>query len=193
LELRHIAGLVCSVLDLALTPTTIKSGFAATGIAPFNLDIFTDADFIQAVQQNAEEAAIETDLHDDDRRRIIVVDSLDAVNETNNPTTSRGASTMSQDTSYSSILDEIGPLQAAIPKKPSNRGRKAMESSELTSPESIAFLQEKVAKKAATVEKQAALAAKKATAAANKEALGIKKGVQRIKRRRKKLRNLVSV
>ncbi|KYM99017.1 hypothetical protein ALC62_10252 [Cyphomyrmex costatus] len=43
LEIRHIPKLVCDSLDLALTPKNIKSGFAATGIWPFNPDIFTDS------------------------------------------------------------------------------------------------------------------------------------------------------
>lgn len=42
--------------------------------------------------------------------------------------------------SYVDILDEIGPVQ---PKKPSNRGRKPMKSTILTSPENVATLQEK--------------------------------------------------
>ena len=42
-------------------------------------------------------------------------------------------------------MDEIGPLQAANPIKPSNRGRKPMQSSVLTSPESITALKVKKA------------------------------------------------
>ncbi|XP_033221202.1 uncharacterized protein LOC117175604 [Belonocnema kinseyi] len=51
---------------------------------------------------------------------------------------------MSAATTFSLILDEIGPLQAtAATIKPSKRGRKTMGSSELTSPENIVVLKEK--------------------------------------------------
>ncbi|XP_018395735.1 PREDICTED: uncharacterized protein LOC108774189 [Cyphomyrmex costatus] len=181
LEIKHIAGLVCAALDSALTSKTIKSGFAATGISPFNPDIFSDADFVQAVQQNAEEAAIEADLNENNQRRIIVVDPLNVVcdeaivPETIEPTTSRGALTMTP--GQASILDEIGPLQAATPKKPSNRGRKAMKSCELTSPENIAVLKEKAAKKAAEAAKKEATATRKkrATTAPKKTTQPVKR------------------
>ncbi|XP_053951237.1 uncharacterized protein LOC128858766 [Anastrepha ludens] len=153
LEIRHIAGLVCATLDLALTPKIIKAGFAATGIAPFNPDIFTDADFVQAVAQNEEQVAFDAGITEDDQRRIVLDNTMDIGRGeevlTSEHSTSRSRSLMSLVTSSSSILDEIGPLQAAAPKKPSNRGRKPMQSAELTSPENQAVLKEKAAAKAA--------------------------------------------
>lgn len=154
MEIWHIPGLVCTALDLALTPKIIKSGFAATGIAPFNPDIFSDADFVQAVEQNANAVAVDNDLTEDEQRRIVVTDAMNVHHEEevltsdhSEPSTSRSA--MSTATSYSSILDEIGPLQAVTPKKPSKRGRKAMESTELTSPDNRALLKNKAAAAAA--------------------------------------------
>ena len=44
---------------MALTPKIIKAGFAATGIVPFDSDIFTDADFAEAVERNEKEAAFD--------------------------------------------------------------------------------------------------------------------------------------
>lgn len=67
LEIRHIAGLVCSTLDLALTPKIIKSGSRATGIAPYNPDIFGDADFVQAVEQNVVEAAVDAGMTEEEQ------------------------------------------------------------------------------------------------------------------------------
>ena len=60
------------------------------------------------------------------------------------PSTSRASST-----SRLSVLEKIGPLQAAPPKMPSNCGRKPMQSTVLTSPGSAAALKEKAAKRAA--------------------------------------------
>lgn len=139
LEIRHLAGLICKTLDIALTPKTIKSGFRATGIAPYDPDIFTGADYIQAVETNEVEVALEDELEEDDQRRIVV----------------------SFDTRSSlSILDEVGPLQGSTPKKPSNRGRKPMSSSVLTSPEVLTTLKKKAKERA---EKKAAKAAKDLT------------------------------
>ncbi|KYM95850.1 hypothetical protein ALC62_13501 [Cyphomyrmex costatus] len=145
LEIRHVAGLVCKTLDLALTPKIIKSGFRATGIFPFNPDIFSVSDFVQAVRQNEIETACET--------------RVDEVFTTPEPSTSRASSLSSL-----SFLEEIGPLQAATPKKPSNRGRKPMQSAIITSPECIASFNEKATKTAAKqLTKQAAKRGRKAT------------------------------
>ncbi|XP_033224840.1 uncharacterized protein LOC117177886 [Belonocnema kinseyi] len=118
-EIRQISGLVCATLDLALTPKTIKSGFAAMGISPFNPDIFTEVDFVQGVEQNAEPVAVDADLDEDKQRRIIfdqtnigrqeeMVTSEPSPSETS---TSGSESVMSAATTFSPILDKIGPLQ----------------------------------------------------------------------------------
>lgn len=157
LEIRQIAGLVCKTLDLALTPKIIKAGFAATGIVPFNPDIFGDSDFVSAVEQNKIEAVQDDGLNEEQQRRIILVDAryVDVGHEeevetsepsTSEPSMSQPTSSLSRATSSSSVLDEIGPLQAATPKKPSNRGRKPMSSTEQTSPDIIAALKEKKAR-----------------------------------------------
>lgn len=43
-----IPGIVKLALPKAITPTNIISGFQATGIAPYNRDVFTDADFLSS-------------------------------------------------------------------------------------------------------------------------------------------------
>lgn len=154
LEVRHIAGLVCKTLDLALTPKTIKSGFAATGIAPFNPDVFSDADFVQAVEQNSIEVAADADLNEEEQRRIVMIDVTADIGcgqkvvisepSTFDASTFRPSSSMSRATSSLSVLDEIG--QAGISRKPSNRERRPMQSSELTSPDSITGLEDKKAR-----------------------------------------------
>lgn len=144
MEIRHIAGIVCDTLDIALTPKTIKSGFSATGIQPFNPDIFTDADFVQAVEINARQVEVDADLGEDEQRRIIVeplnVGRKEDAEST--PSTSR-LSVSSRNSDVSSLLDEIGPLQGVAPKQKSKRGRKSMESCELTSQDKINELKQK--------------------------------------------------
>ncbi|XP_058805227.1 uncharacterized protein LOC131672183 [Phymastichus coffea] len=125
LEIRHLASLICKALDLALTPKTIKSGFRATGIMPFDPDIFSEADYVKDVGQ------------------------------TPVPSTSTSRATS---VSNLSILDDVGPLRGATPKKPLNRGRKPMESSILTSPDVLSGFKRKEA------ERNAKQAAKESTA-----------------------------
>lgn len=152
MEIRHVPGLACQALNLALSQRTIMSGFAKTGIAPFNPDVFTEYDFIEAVENNAQSVELEGDLEEDDQPRIIIVDTPTIGREeevvTSGSNTPRPLSSMSHASSYGSILSEIGPLQAATPKQKSKRGRKAMESAELTSPDNIAVLKQKAAEKA---------------------------------------------
>lgn len=94
-----------------LTPKTIKSGFRATGIVPFDPDIFGESDYIEPVE---------------------------SPQASSSPSTPIG---------NQSILDEVGPLKCGTPKKPSNRGRKPMQSSVLTSPEVLTALKEKTAQR----------------------------------------------
>lgn len=44
----NIPGIEKLALPKAINPTNIISGFQATGIAPFNRDIFTEADFLSS-------------------------------------------------------------------------------------------------------------------------------------------------
>ncbi|XP_022214882.2 uncharacterized protein LOC111069223 [Drosophila obscura] len=134
LEIRHIAGLVCETLDL-LTPKIIKRGFRATGISPFDPDIFGDYDFLQTDEQTD---VSEAPVDEEDQRGSDFV-RQEVVFTTPEPSTSS--------TSCLSLSEEIDPLRAATPKKSSNRGRKPMQSSLLTFPECIASMKEKSAMK----------------------------------------------
>lgn len=145
LEVRHIPDLVKFVLNSALVPRNIVSGFEATGICQFNPDVFTDADFLAAALNGENTAATQHERQIDagEQRRIISTGlpapaAFEEVTTSNEPTTS--AASMSRSTSLSSVLTDIGPLQKGEPKKKSNRGRKPMKSSVLTTPENIASL-----------------------------------------------------
>lgn len=171
LEIHNIAGLVCKTLDLALTPKSIKSGFRAAGIVPFDPDIFTDADFIQAVQLNAIEAATEVRFDEEEQRRIVVTVGPGVGREAEvltSPSTSRASLTTPEPStsrassaSGLSFLDEIGPMQGTSPKKPSNRGRKSMKTTVLTSPESVVVLREKAKRSAERAAKRASVTPQK--------------------------------
>lgn len=155
LEICHIAGLVSGSLDLALTIPTIKSGFEKSGICPFNPDIFTDVDFVHAGLSGENEAArsIEAELNEDQQRRIVINDNIDvAANE--EVSTSEVSMSISRATSFSSVLEDIGPLQPATPQPKKRRGRKPMKSTVLTSPENITGLKEKREKRDAAILKK---------------------------------------
>lgn len=167
LEMRHIPGLVTNALGKALAPQNIKSGFECTGIFPFQPDIFGEADFIQAVVsgENNEATAVENLYDVEELRRICVSPGQQEVTANEEisfePSTSAGISTVSREKSLSSLLSEIGPMQAQTPKPKSNRGRKSMKSTVLTSPESIAALKEARARRDASKAAKEANAKKK--------------------------------
>ncbi len=48
ISIYDIPGCVSYAFDLAMNPTNIKSGFSATGIFPFNRNLFQQSDFLQA-------------------------------------------------------------------------------------------------------------------------------------------------
>ncbi|XP_018360611.1 PREDICTED: uncharacterized protein LOC108759603 [Trachymyrmex cornetzi] len=116
IEIRHIASLVQKALDLALTPRNIKAGFQATGISPFNPNVFTDSDFVQAVVDGENDKVIAAESEESNmelqRRILINVPEIVAHEETS---TSKTSSTMS------SILSSVGPLCASTPGKKCNR------------------------------------------------------------------------
>lgn len=165
LEIRHIAGLVCKTLDLGLTPTCIKAGFAATGIVPYDPNIFHDAEFVAQMEDNTTQTSEEENLDIEDQRLIIITDVLSNVGREEEVTTSATSApenfanpmapetsanlgnSMESDSNLSADLETIGPLQTSTPKKKSNRGRKPMESTELTSSANITLMKEKQAKK----------------------------------------------
>lgn len=116
--------------------------------------------FVKAVEQNAVEVAFDDGIDEDYEPRIIFSDVPIVGREEEvvsfEPSTSRPSSALSNASSYASILSEIGPLQAGIPKQKSKRGRKAIKSSVLTSPENIAVLKKKAAEKKEKEQKKAA-------------------------------------
>lgn len=134
LEIGNIPALACAALDKALVPQTIKSGFKSTGVSPFDRDVFTDADFIEAVNDDeAKEAEeVENRLDDDHRRRICLTTQLTtldlevAANEEvyssnlfGSRTASPAFSIPSQTSSLSSSLNDLSRLRSTTPNLPS--------------------------------------------------------------------------
>ncbi|XP_055306968.1 uncharacterized protein LOC129571221, partial [Sitodiplosis mosellana] len=190
IEMFHIPELVRSTLDLALTPINIKSGFRGTGIFPYNPNIFSDIDYVEAPFVENENNG----MPDESQRLLLVTDAAPDVGaETEVSTTDTSASTtpvprgttplsrestplsrastpLSRASSLASILSDVGPLKPAKPKPPSKkRGPKPMKSAILTSPESLADLRAKKAKRDAAAQKKAEKMTSKRTPKAQKK------------------------
>jgi len=58
MQITDVAALVGRAYPLAFTPSNITSGFAVSGIEPFNADIFQDDDFIAASVTDRPEPAV---------------------------------------------------------------------------------------------------------------------------------------
>ena len=152
-DLHHVPLIVYECLDAMLTPKIIKSGFRATGIFPFDAQIFSEVDFI-ASKLSSENLCDDDDDDDeaenaDTQRQIIV--SGDAHEEvlTSEPSTS-GTASLNSHVSAKQLRDAlktVGPLKMGTPVKKSNRGRKPMKTAVLTSPEVVADLRDKAEKK----------------------------------------------
>lgn len=172
IEMFNIPELVRNTLYLALTPINILSGFKATGIWPFNPNIFTDSDYVQAPFVENENEAVP----DESQRLQLITDTLPDVgaeaevltSDTSTSTTpsrattplSRSSTPLSRASSLASILSDVGPLKPATPKPPSKkRGRQPMKSAVLTSPENLAELRAKKVKRDAAAQKKAEKAA----------------------------------
>lgn len=161
LEIADIPEIACKALDLALTPTNIKSGFRASGICPYNPNIFTASDFIQASIDDSNEPGTSQAQQEENAQRTLLVPDVGAEAEISTSEASRSEPSRSEpSTSVSrassmSILDDIGPLRPTTPKPPrSKRGRPPMKSSVLTSPDNRDELREKRAKRDAAEERK---------------------------------------
>lgn len=157
-DLHHVPLIVYQCLDAMLTPKIIKSGFRATGIFPFDAQIFSEVDFT-ASKLSSENLCGDDDDDDEeenaDIQRPIIVSGDDistAAHEevlTSEPSTS-GTASLSSHVSAKQLRDAlktVEPLKMGTPAKKSNRGRKPMKTAVLTSPEVVADLRDKAEKK----------------------------------------------
>ena len=154
-DLHHVPLIAKQALDNATPPKNVKSDFKTAGIFPFNLNVFFKSDYV-AAERSGENLFGDEDDDPEDQCRIVVLTDHDmvistAVHEevtTSEPSTmpSTSGSMLSLATSTSSLrgaLKSVGPLKIGTPAKKSNRSRKAIKSTILTSPENVSVKREK--------------------------------------------------
>lgn len=139
-SIYEVAGFVNEAMCQALTPQNIASAFRATGICPFNPNIFSDSDFVKSSvtfqpepekdgdgtsqTNNAENEKIVDNEEEIDDNEETVDDPLSPSLRTPrapSPVSSTASKATSQD--YVSPQD-ILPLPKAIPVAPKRKGRK---------------------------------------------------------------------
>lgn len=105
------------------------------GISPYNSDIFTDSDFLVAELSGENLVQNDAEIEHDNQRLITFSDPPGAIEE---------VSTSEPSSLHSSVatVASVGPLQYKEPRAKSNRGRKSMKTSILTSPEQVSELRE---------------------------------------------------
>lgn len=155
LEFYDIVPIAEECLDACATRKNIKNGFKATGICEYNPNVFSAEDFV-AAELSGEKETIEDEGED---QRVIMVSSdvIEAVTHEEVTTSASGkASTSSvslipsiSKASISHALQEVGPTKRVTPAKKSNRGRKPMKTTILTSPENVAIIKDKAEMKRA--------------------------------------------
>lgn len=128
--------IVKAALALALTPRNILAGFESTGICPFNPDIFTEADYIM-YELSGENVTAEEEADPEVSRRISFEEG-----EIPEPGAHEEITTSETlDTSISSILDGIGPLQPALVQKNQQEVEKQWKAR--LAPRNVSWLKEK--------------------------------------------------
>lgn len=163
IAIRHVPELVTASLDIGATPANIKSGFRATGIWPYNPEIFQESDFLQATISGENECAEAADgtICEPVVEAATAVDPYDPLDDndlydfsygqvaaseevtTSEPSTSIHTPTsrsLSNIPMYVEALDRVGPLRSVPPVKKSNRGRKPGTSVLANSPENLTKL-----------------------------------------------------
>lgn len=138
-HVQDIPGLIDATLAKTLKPTTIKSGFRASGIAPFNPHIFTDADFLPSY------VSATSDIEIPEPGAFVEIEE--------------GPGPSHIDLNKS--LEELRPFPKAASTQKSKRGRPPQKSAELTASPMRRELREKRDKRSATQEKKIAAANKR--------------------------------
>lgn len=165
INIENIAELVAEPILKGASSMNIISGFRATGIWPFNRDIFTEDDFLassvtdrpyedEAVASTSD-AAIPTPLSES------AVEELMQLDIGANVEVSSDISSLS----LSISLDDIRPLPRAAARKASTRARKRRKAALLTGPVMMEALR---VEQEATAQKKAAQANRKQSSAARK-------------------------
>lgn len=159
-DMHNVPPIVEKCLDEAATPAIIKTAFSRTGVFEFNAHTFTEEDFIAArviaeaeerARTRAEPSAEMSAEHHQHLDRVLLVLNEDIPTGSMEEVATTSASRMSS--TYVN-LNAAGPLQIGQAKQKSNRGRKAMKSTVLTTPQKRSELQEAAEKRLANKRKK---------------------------------------
>lgn len=151
-----LPGIIGQAFSLSFTNANIVSGFKATGIFPFNRDVFDDIDFMPSYVTDRPEPPTTAAEPEPDFEVDFDYDYLSLPEPASdlNVVAFEEVETSSASTSWAKECESVRPLPKAGPRVATNRGRRKRFSAELTSPEMRKQLREESAAREAKKKKK---------------------------------------
>lgn len=120
MTIYDIPSIVRTALPMALSPVNCIKGFQATGIFPYNQDIFTDADFALSYVTDRPEGSEVNEIAEAEKENVSPESEADPLSSTSRMTSSQPST--SRNEMFSPEI--VRPFPKAGPRKTTTRKRR---------------------------------------------------------------------